>query len=216
MKRRAEFALKRFFDAVIAGAGLIVFLPGFVLIALAIVIESPGSAFYVQERVGRAGTRFRMLKFRTMIPNAEHVGSGLYVSKADSRITRIGRILRRFSFDELPQLWNIMVGEMSIIGPRPGLPYHLEHFTPRLTRRLSVRPGLTGWSQVNGRNELSWPERLEADAWYVDHFSLWLDVRILWRTPVVWLSGKGLYAERDRFFFSAQDDIPAPSRRTCD
>lgn len=213
MKRRVEFALKRSFDALMAGVALVILLPAFALIALAIAIDSPGSPFYMQERVGRAGKKFRMLKFRTMIPNAEHTGSGLYVSQSDSRITGVGRILRRFSLDELPQLWNILIGDMSFVGPRPGLPYHVQYFTPRQATRLSVRPGLTGWSQVNGRNEMSWPERLEADAWYVIHFSLWLDARILLKTPGVWLSGKGLYADRERFFFSGHDDIPVPSRR---
>jgi undecaprenyl phosphate N,N'-diacetylbacillosamine 1-phosphate transferase len=213
LKSRVQFALKRFFDMVLAAVSLAILVPVFTLIALAICLDSPGTPFFVQERVGREGKRFRMLKFRTMIPNAEQVGSGLYVSQSDSRITRVGRVLRRLSLDELPQLWNILRGEMSLVGPRPGLPYHVEHFTPHQARRLSVRPGLTGWSQVNGRNQLPWPERLEADVWYVDHFSLWLDARILLRTPSIWLSARGLYAERDRFFFSAQDDIPAPSRR---
>jgi lipopolysaccharide/colanic/teichoic acid biosynthesis glycosyltransferase len=208
-----ELAIKRFFDVLVAALSLVILLPVFALMALAIYLDSPGAPFFVQERVGREGRRFRMRKLRTMIPNAEQVGSGFYVSQCDSRITRVGRILRRLSLDELPQLWNVLWGEMSLVGPRPALPYHLEHFTPRQAKRLSMRPGLTGWSQVNGRNQLSWPERLETDVWYVDHFSLWLDARILLRTPAVWFSGRGLYAERDRFFFSAQDDIPAPSRR---
>jgi lipopolysaccharide/colanic/teichoic acid biosynthesis glycosyltransferase len=213
LTRRIQFFVKRFFDIIGAGSSLIALVPAFGLIAIAICLESPGTPFFTQERVGREGKRFRILKFRTMIPDAQHVGSGLYVSQNDSRITRVGRILRRLSLDELPQLWNIFRGDMSLVGPRPALPYQVELYTPHQARRLSVRPGLTGWSQVNGRNELSWPERVEADVWYVEHFSLWLDVRILARTPLVWLSGHGLYAERDRFFLSGHDDIPAPSRR---
>jgi lipopolysaccharide/colanic/teichoic acid biosynthesis glycosyltransferase len=213
LRRSAEFAVKRFFDVVVSGLSLVILLPAFAVIAFAIYLDSPATPFFVQERVGRKGERFRILKFRTMVPNAVQVGSGLYVSQSDSRITGVGRVLRRLSLDELPQLWNVLVGEMSLVGPRPALPYHVEHFTPRQARRLSMRPGVTGWSQVNGRNQLSWPERLEADVWYVDHFSLQLDARILLRTPAVWFSGRGLYAERERFFFSAQDDIPAPSRR---
>jgi lipopolysaccharide/colanic/teichoic acid biosynthesis glycosyltransferase len=148
-----------------------------------------------------------------MVANAEQTGTGLYVSRDDARITRVGRVLRRFSLDELPQVWNVIRGEMSFVGPRPALPYHLEHYTPQQSRRLLVRPGLTGWSQVSGRNRLTWPERLEKDVWYVDHFSLWLDVRILARTPAAWLSSEGLYAARENFFLSGHDDIPSPSRR---
>lgn len=196
-----------------AGVSLVICIPLFAVIAAAICIDSPGKPIFVQDRVGRNGNRFRMLKFRTMIRNAERVGSGFYVSRSDPRITRVGRFLRRLSLDEMPQLWNVLVGEMSLVGPRPALGYHVEHYTPRQAARLSVRPGLTGWSQVNGRNQLKWPERLELDVWYANHFSLWLDARILLRTLAVWVSGHGLYAERDRFFFSGRDDIPAPSRR---
>ncbi|HXW54720.1 MAG TPA: sugar transferase [Candidatus Cybelea sp.] len=213
MSRQLEFVLKRLFDAVVAGVSLVICIPLFAVIAAAICIDSPGKPIFVQDRVGRNGNRFRMLKFRTMIRNAERVGSGFYVSRSDPRITRVGRFLRRLSLDEMPQLWNVLVGEMSLVGPRPALGYHVEHYTPRQAARLSVRPGLTGWSQVNGRNQLKWPERLELDVWYANHFSLWLDARILLRTLAVWVSGHGLYAERDRFFFSGRDDIPAPSRR---
>jgi lipopolysaccharide/colanic/teichoic acid biosynthesis glycosyltransferase len=148
-----------------------------------------------------------------MVENADRIGTGLYVSQNDVRITRVGKILRRFSFDELPQLLHIMTGKMSLVGPRPGLPSPPERYTAQQARRLLMRPGLTGWSQVNGRNLLSWPKRIEKDVWYVDNFSLSLDARILLRTFTVWISADGLYAPRDRFFFSAQDDIPAPSRK---
>jgi lipopolysaccharide/colanic/teichoic acid biosynthesis glycosyltransferase len=208
-----EFALKRFIDALVSAILLVILAPAFAILAVAICIDSPGSPLFTQERVGYGGRKFRMLKFRTMVPGAERIGSGFYVSESDARITRVGKILRRFSLDELPQLLHVLAGQMSLVGPRPGLPYQLALYTPRQARRLAVRPGLTGWSQVNGRNELSWPQRLENDVWYVDHFSLGLDARILLRTPAVWLSGQGLYAARDRFFFSQQDDIPVPSRR---
>lgn len=213
MRRRIEFAVKRCIDVLAAAVLLVVLIPLFAAIAIAICIDSPGSPLFAQERVGYGGKKFRMLKFRTMVRDAERMGSGFYVSESDARITRVGRILRRFSLDELPQVLHVLTGQMSLVGPRPGLPYQRELYTPRQARRLCVPPGITGWSQVNGRNELSWPERLENDAWYVDHFSLWLDARILLRTPAVWLSGQGLYAARDRFFFSKQDDIPVPSRR---
>jgi undecaprenyl phosphate N,N'-diacetylbacillosamine 1-phosphate transferase len=213
MNRSLQLGTKRVLDALVAAVGLVLLLPVFVLIAIAIKLDSIGDVFFVQERAGLKGMRFRMLKFRTMVEDAQHTGSGLYVAKDDSRITRVGKILRRFSLDELPQLFHILVGQMSLVGPRPALPYHVEHYTARQARRLLMRPGLTGWSQVNGRNFLSWPERLEKDVWYVDNFSLRLDARILIRTFVVLLSGEGLYGARDRFFFSEQDDIPAPSGR---
>jgi lipopolysaccharide/colanic/teichoic acid biosynthesis glycosyltransferase len=213
MNRIAQLTVKRCLDVLIAGAGLLLLWPVFVLIAVCIKFSSRGPVFFLQERAGFRGKPFRILKFRTMVENADRIGTGLYVSQNDVRITRVGKILRRFSFDELPQLLHIVMGKMSLVGPRPGLPYHLERYTPEQTRRLLMRPGLTGWSQVNGRNLLSWPARIEKDVWYVDNFSLWLDARILLRTFTVWISADGLYAPRDRFFFSAQDDIPAPSRK---
>lgn len=213
MRRRIELALKRTVDLLVAGVSLIILMPVFLIIAVLICAGSPGSPLFVQDRIGYRGKKFRMLKFRTMVADAERIGSGLYVSERDPRITRAGRVLRRFSLDELPQILQVLTGQMSLVGPRPGLPYQARYYTLRQKRRFSMRPGLTGWSQVNGRNELSWPERLEHDVWYVDHFSLRLDARILFRTPSVWLSGEGLYASRDRFFFSQEDDIPAPSRR---
>jgi undecaprenyl phosphate N,N'-diacetylbacillosamine 1-phosphate transferase len=213
MNRIVQLTVKRCLDVLIAGAGLLLFWPVFILIAVCIKFSSRGPVFFLQERAGFRGKPFRILKFRTMVENADRIGTGLYVSQYDVRITRVGKILRRFSFDELPQLLHIVTGKMSLVGPRPGLPYHLERYTPEQTRRLLMRPGLTGWSQVNGRNLLSWPERIEKDVWYVDNFSLSLDARILLRTFTVWISADGLYAPRDRFFFSAQDDIPAPSRK---
>jgi lipopolysaccharide/colanic/teichoic acid biosynthesis glycosyltransferase len=213
MNRMIQLTVKRCLDILIAGAGLLLFWPVFVLIAVCIKFSSRGPVFFLQERVGFRGKPFRILKFRTMVENADRIGTGLYVSQNDVRITRVGKILRRFSFDELPQLLHIVTGKMSLVGPRPGLPYHLERYTADQARRLLMRPGLTGWSQVNGRNLLSWPARIEKDVWYVDNFSLWLDARILFRTLAVWISADGLYAPRERFFFSAQEDIPAPSRK---
>lgn len=213
MNRIVQMTVKRCLDVLIAGAGLLLFWPVFVLIAVCIKFSSRGPVFFLQERAGFRGKPFQILKFRTMVENADRIGTGLYVSQNDVRITRVGKVLRRFSFDELPQLLHIVTGKMSLVGPRPGLPYHLERYTPEQTRRLLMRPGLTGWSQVNGRNLLSWPARIEKDVWYVDNFSLRLDARILFRTFAVWISADGLYAPRDRFFFSAHDDIPGPSRK---
>jgi undecaprenyl phosphate N,N'-diacetylbacillosamine 1-phosphate transferase len=213
MNRTAQLAAKRCFDVVVAAASLLLLWPVFVLIAICIKVDSRGPVFFSQRRVGLRGKPFQILKFRTMVENANSIGTGLYVSQDDSRITRVGKILRRLSFDELLQFLHVVTGKMSLVGPRPALPYHIERYTSEQARRLRMRPGLTGWSQVNGRNLLSWPDRIEKDVWYVDNFSLWLDTRILLRTPAVWISADGLYAPRDRFFFSAQDDIPAPSRK---
>ena len=213
MNRIVQMTVKRCLDVLIAGAGLLLFWPVFVLIAVCIKFSSRGPVFFLQERAGFRGMPFQILKFRTMVENADRIGTGLYVSQNDVRITRVGKILRRFSLDELPQLLHIVTGKMSLVGPRPGLPYHLERYTAEQARRLLMRPGLTGWSQVNGRNLLSWPARIEKDVWYVDNFSLWLDARILFRTFAVLISADGLYAPRERFFFSAQEDIPAPSRK---
>jgi lipopolysaccharide/colanic/teichoic acid biosynthesis glycosyltransferase len=211
MSRRIQFAIKRLVDVAFAAIGLVTCVPLFSAIAIAIKLDSAGPVFFTQERAGRYGKRFRILKFRTMLPGAEQVGSGVYVNAGDRRITRVGTFLRRFSLDEIPQLLLVFLGEMSLVGPRPALPYQVEFYSDRAARRLLMRPGITGWSQVNGRNSISWPARLEKDVWYVDHFSLALDLYIVLRTPLVWLSGEGLYGARENFFFTAEDDIPAPA-----
>jgi undecaprenyl phosphate N,N'-diacetylbacillosamine 1-phosphate transferase len=213
MNHNIQLGVKRALDIVASAMALLVLWPLLVLIAILIKLESPGPVFFLQPRAGYRGERFRMRKFRTMVQNAEASGSGYYVGRDDTRVTRVGKMLRRFSLDELPQLLQIFTGKMSAVGPRPGLPYHVEHYNPDQMRRLDVRPGLTGWSQVNGRNQISWPERIEKDVWYVDHFSLWLDAKIILRTFGVLLSGEGLYGARENFFFSGQDDVPVPTRR---
>ena len=212
MTRRLQLAVKRVFDLLVSLASLILLLPLFAAIALAIRLDSPGPVFFVQDRVGLRGRLFRMIKLRTMVNDAVHRGTGVYTSTGDPRITRVGKLLRRLSLDELPQLWNILLGDMSVVGPRPALPYHANHYSEQDSRRLEMRPGVTGWSQINGRNSISWPERIQKDIWYVENFSLWLDARILARTPLIWLSGEGLYGEREKFFFSGQDDIPVPPK----
>jgi lipopolysaccharide/colanic/teichoic acid biosynthesis glycosyltransferase len=156
---------------------------------LAVKIEDGGPILYRQTRVGRGGVDFELLKLRTMVVGAESMGAGLAVNEGDRRITRVGRVLRRLSLDELPQLWNVLRGEMSIIGPRPTLRYQVERYTPHQRRRLDVKPGITGWAQIHGRAALPWEERIELDVWYVDHRSAWLDVRILLRTPLALFSG---------------------------
>ena len=148
---------------------------------------------YRQLRVGLDGNEFELLKLRTMVVGAEHQGAGYAVDKGDPRITRVGRVLRRLSLDELPQLWNVVRGDMSVVGPRPTLRYQVDRYTDRQRRRLEVKPGITGWAQVNGRAALPWTERIELDVWYVEHRSLALDLRILAMTLRMLVSGQGLY-----------------------
>lgn len=188
--------MSRFLSLLIAVPATLVSLPLGLVVALLIVLEDRGAVFFFQQRIGRNGVPFRVFKFRTMSVGASGKGLGLNISSDDDRITRVGHWLRRFSLDELPQLLNVLRGDMNVIGPRPALPFQVEKFTPFQKRRLLVRPGLTGWAQVNGRNALSWSERIEADVWYVEHRSLLLDLRILWRTPAAVLSSEGLY-EKD-------------------
>jgi lipopolysaccharide/colanic/teichoic acid biosynthesis glycosyltransferase len=178
---------KRALDIVGASVGLTISAPLLAASALAVRLEDGGPVFFRQERVGLDGRLFDVLKLRTMIVDAHTQGAGYAVDKGDSRITRIGNLLRRTSLDELPQLWNVLRGEMSLVGPRPTLSYQVEQYTERQRRRLEVRPGLTGWAQVNGRASLSWPERIELDVWYVEHRSFALDLRILLRTALVLL-----------------------------
>ena len=181
--------MNRGFDVAIAGTALVVSSPLLALAALAIKLDDRGPVLYRQTRVGRDGEDFELLKLRTMVVNAEHMGAGYAVNVGDSRITRTGRILRKLSLDELPQLWNVVRGEMSVIGPRPTLRYQVEEYTDRQRRRLEVRPGITGWAQINGRATLPWDERIEMDVWYVEHRDWKTDLLILLRTPLA-LFGK--------------------------
>jgi lipopolysaccharide/colanic/teichoic acid biosynthesis glycosyltransferase len=178
---------KRALDVLGATVGLTLSAPVLAASAIAVRLEDDGPVFFRQERVGQDERSFEVLKLRTMIVDAHTQGAGYAVDKGDSRITRIGHLLRKTSIDELPQLWNVLRGEMSLVGPRPTLSYQVERYTDRQRRRLEVKPGLTGWAQVNGRASLSWPERIELDVWYVEHRSLALDLRILLRTVSVLL-----------------------------
>jgi len=187
--RRRGDALNRAADVAIAGAALVVTSPVLGLAALAIKVSSPGPVLYRQVRVGKDGAGFELLKLRTMVQGAETQGAGYAVDRGDPRITRVGRVLRRLSLDELPQLWNVVRGDMSVIGPRPTLRYQVEQYTPRQLRRLEVKPGITGWAQVHGRAKLPWDERIELDVWYVEHRSRWVDVKILLKTPVALFGG---------------------------
>ena len=181
--------MRRAFDVVAAAALLLVTAPLLALAALAISLDGGGPILYRQSRVGKDGADFDLLKLRTMVVGAESQGAGPAVDRGDPRITRPGRILRRLSLDELPQLWNVVRGDMSLIGPRPTLRYQVERYTPRQRRRLEIKPGITGWAQVHGRAVLPWEERIELDVWYVEHRSPSLDLRILARTPLALFGG---------------------------
>jgi undecaprenyl phosphate N,N'-diacetylbacillosamine 1-phosphate transferase len=174
--------LKRMLDFTASLAGLICLLPLFILVVVAIKLDDRGPVFFRQERVGLEGRPFLIFKFRTMIVNAEKVGAGVFVEKNDARITRVGKFLRHTSLDELPQLINIFRGDMSLVGPRPTLSYQVDKYDDRQRRRLEAKPGVTGWAQVNGRSALPWPERIELDLWYIDNWSLYLDLKILVKT----------------------------------
>jgi lipopolysaccharide/colanic/teichoic acid biosynthesis glycosyltransferase len=181
--------VNRALDVALAGSGLVLASPLLAAAAVAIKLEDGGPVLFRQVRVGKDGADFELLKLRTMVVGAETKGAGYAVDRGDARITRVGRVLRRTSVDELPQLWNVLRGDMSMIGPRPTLRYQVERYTARQRRRLDVRPGLTGWAQVRGRATLPWAERIELDVWYVEHRSPLVDLKILLRTPLALLGG---------------------------
>jgi lipopolysaccharide/colanic/teichoic acid biosynthesis glycosyltransferase len=185
--------VKRALDLVLGCATAIVSAPVVALLALLVRLESPGDPIYRQARVGKNGQLFSIYKLRTMVSGAEFTGAGLAIAQGDDRITRVGALLRRYSLDELPNLWNVLRGEMSIVGPRPTVPVQVQQYTERQRGRLAVKPGITGWAQINGRASLPWPERIELDLWYVEHRSLRLDLLILARTIRIVLTGHGLY-----------------------
>jgi lipopolysaccharide/colanic/teichoic acid biosynthesis glycosyltransferase len=185
--------VKRAVDIAIALPLVLLSAPVVALLALAIRLESPGNPIYRQTRVGKDGKLFEIYKLRTMVRGAEFTGAGLAIAAGDSRITRLGAWLRRYSLDELPNLWNVLRGDMSIVGPRPTLKGQVDQYTARQRGRLAVKPGITGWAQINGRASLPWPERIELDLWYVEHRSLALDLRILSRTLGQVLRGHGIY-----------------------
>lgn len=186
--------IKRLIDILISLTLLILLALPMLIIAVMVKLDSPGPAIFSQERLGRNGKIFHMYKFRSMCLNAEHTGTGVYSGAGDARVTRIGRILRSTSMDEFPQFWNILRGDMSFIGPRPPLTYHpwpYEQYTPEQRRMFEVRPGITGWAQVHGRRGVEWPNRIRMSVWYVDHMSLWVDLKICFMTVKKVLSNEG-------------------------
>jgi len=181
--------MNRALDVALSAAGLAVAAPVLGAAAAAIKLDDGGPVFYRQTRVGKDGADFDLVKLRTMVADAEKLGAGFAVNEGDPRITRVGRVLRKLSLDELPQLWNVIRGDMSLIGPRPTLRYQVEQYSERQRKRLDVKPGITGWAQVNGRAALPWADRIELDVWYVEHRSPTLDLKILARTPIALFGG---------------------------
>jgi lipopolysaccharide/colanic/teichoic acid biosynthesis glycosyltransferase len=181
--------MNRVADVALAGLGLVLTSPLLAGAALAIKLDDGGPVLFRQTRVGKDGKDFDLVKLRSMTVGAEHRGAGYAVDRGDARITRVGRFLRRTSIDELPQLWNVLRGEMSVIGPRPTLRYQVDRYGERQRRRLEVRPGITGWAQVNGRATLAWADRIELDVWYIEHRSALVDLKILLRTPLALFAG---------------------------
>jgi len=184
---------RRAFDVLVAGTLLVLTSPVLLLAVVAIRLETPGHPIYRQRRIGKDGKPFDVLKLRTMVAGAESLGSGLAVTEGDPRITRVGAVLRRLSIDELPNLVNVLRGDMAVVGPRPTVPVQVEQYTERQRGRLAVKPGITGWAQVNGRASLPWSERIELDLWYIEHRSWRLDLEILARTAKLLVSGEGTY-----------------------
>jgi lipopolysaccharide/colanic/teichoic acid biosynthesis glycosyltransferase len=190
---RIPAVLRRILDIVASALALALLSPLLALAALAIKLDSRGPVLYRQRRAGRDAEQFDVLKLRTMVDGAERIGAGLAIDAGDARVTRVGALLRRFSIDELPNLVNVLRGEMTLIGPRPTLPVQVEQYSERQLGRLAVKPGITGWAQVNGRASLPWSERIELDLYYIEHRSFALDVRIVMRTVAMVLGGHGLY-----------------------
>ena len=201
---KAQLILKRLIDILLSFIGLVLLAVPFAIIALAIKLDSKGPIFFRQERVGLNGRVFRPWKFRTMVVGAVRKGLGHNVAKDDSRITRVGTMLRNWGLDELPQLINVFIGEMSLVGPRPTLQYQVEQYNDFQRRRLSVKPGITGWALIHGRNLLSWEKRIKYDVWYIEHWSILLDLWIMLKTLwVVLVTHEGVYEKNagldDRF-----------------
>ena len=197
-KKQISLLIKRIFDILVSGIVLIVLLPIFVIIGIFIEIDSRGPVFFVHERVGKDGKIFKAYKLRTMIQGADKKTEGIFINRDNLYITRMGKFLRRSGIDELPQLINVFKGDMSLVGPRPTLKYQVENYNDIQKQRLLIKPGITGWALINGRNKLTWPERIKLDIWYIENRSSWLDLKILFKTIIVVVNGEDMYADRER------------------
>jgi len=195
--RKICLLAKEIFDKIISFVALLVLLPIFLIAAILIKIDSKGPVFFLQERVGKDGKIFKVFKFRTMIVEAPEKTKGKYIEKSNPYVTRVGKFLRRSGIDELPQVINVLKGDMSFVGPRPTLQYQVEKYNDFQKKRLLMKPGITSWALIHGRNKLTWPERIEYDVWYVEHWSFWFDIKILFKTVWVVAKGEGLYADRE-------------------
>ena len=195
MSLKIQLAVKRILDLLVAACGIVLLSPFFILLGIFIKLDTPGPVFFRLRVAGCGGKPFGQWKFRTMVNGARQKAHPFETSATDPRITRVGRVLRRWSFDELPQLWNVLQGEMSIVGPRPTFIEVASRYSKFEAGRLRMRPGLTGLAQVHGRNLLSWPERVALDIEYIEHYSLWLDSKILIRTIPAVLESKGVYGD---------------------
>jgi len=189
--------IKEIFDKVVAFIALIILLPLFLVVAVLIKIDSKGPVFFMQERAGKNGKIFKTFKFRTMIAGAEKATGNIPLEEGNSYITHVGRTLRRTGIDELPQVINVLKGDMSFVGPRPTIKCQVDEYNDFQKKRLLMKPGITGWALINGRNKLTWPERIKLDVWYVEHWSFWLDIKILFKTIWVVARGEGLYVNSD-------------------
>lgn len=209
MKSKIQLALKRLIDVLLSFIGLSLWAVPFAVIAVAIKLDSKGPVFFHQERVGKDGRPFRVWKFRSMVVGAIDQRLGVTVAKDDERITCVGRVLRNLGLDELPQLVNVLVGEMSLVGPRPTLSYQVENYDRTQRRRLEVKPGITSLAVVSGRNALSWEERIKLDVWYIDHWSLRFDLLILVQTLwKVLVTREGVYGQDGNDMFIGETVEP--------
>ncbi len=197
MNKKVQIKIKRIFDIIISIVTLIILFPFLVIVAILIKITSPGPIFFIQERIGKDGKPFNLIKFRTMVKDAEKLTKGMHIDGRNPYITKVGRFLRKWSIDEIPELINVLKGEMSIVGPRPTLRYQVEKYDNFQRQRLLVKPGLTGWAQINGRNAIPWSKRIELDVWYVNHWSLWLDLIIMLKTIRVLFRGDEAPTQED-------------------
>ena len=211
MKKLSCGIIKELFDRTLSLLVLVILSPIFLIIVVLIKLDTSGPAFFIQMRVGKNGIPFKSIKFRTMIQRATETGLGINIQQDDERITRVGKFLRTWSLDELPQIINVLKGDMSIVGPRPTLQYQVALYNDFQRKRLLVKPGITGWAQVNGRNAISWEQRIQLDVWYVENWSLWLDFKIMLKTIKVVIKKEGLYGKdgiNDDFVSTKQDNKP--------